>query len=99
MLADKDLTGTIAEFAFSFDRVICTSPVSPRGLSAEQLAEIFEDQGVEVMAVESNPQEAYLLASRLASEENAALFVTGSLYLIGDVLSFIQADKELEDEE
>ena len=51
------------------------------------------------MAVESNPQEAYLLASRLASEENAALFVTGSLYLIGDVLSFIQADKELEDEE
>ncbi len=99
MLADKDLTGTIAEFAFSFDRVVVTSPVSPRGLAADRLAEIFEDQGVEVMAIEPNPQEAYVLASRLAGEENAALFVTGSLYLIGDVLSFIQADKELDDEE
>ena len=99
MLADKDLSGTISEFAFGFDRVICTSPLSPRGLDAQLLAERFEDQGVEVMAVEPNPALAFELASRLAEEENSALFVTGSLYLIGDVLSLIQVERDDEDEE
>jgi folylpolyglutamate synthase/dihydropteroate synthase len=39
------------------------------------------------------------LASRLASEDKAALFVTGSLYLIGDVLAEIQSQREIDDEE
>ena len=99
MLADKDLSGTIAELAFSFDRVICTSPVSPRGLAASELASYFEEQGVDVLAVEQNPAQAYELALRLATEESAALFVTGSLYLIGDVLSTLREDRQEHDEE
>ena len=99
MLADKDLKGTIAELAKTFDQVICTQPASPRGLAASELAEICEDYGVEVLAVEPNVNAAYRLANRLAAEEKAALFVTGSLYLIGDVLKYIQDQKVDEDDE
>ena len=98
MLADKDLSGTIAEMAKSFDKVICTQPASPRGLPAAELAQICEDFGIEVLAVEPSVSEAYKLANRLAAEEKAALFVTGSLYLIGDVLKYIQ-DQRLDDED
>lgn len=99
MLSDKDLTGSVAEFAAAFDQVICTSPVSPRGLPANQLAELFEDQGVQVLAVEQSIAKAWLEANRLAAEQDAALFVSGSLYLVGDVLGLMQLDKDFEDEE
>ena len=99
MLSDKDLSGTVAELAKTFDRVICTSPRSPRGLPAGELATYFEEYGVEVIAQESDPAAAFNLASRLASEDKAALFVTGSLYLIGDVLAEIQLQREIDDEE
>jgi dihydrofolate synthase/folylpolyglutamate synthase len=99
MLADKDLSGTIAEMAKSFDQVICTQPVSPRGLPAEELAVICENYGIEVLSVEPSVTAAYKLANRLAAEEKAALFVTGSLYLIGDVLKYIQDQRVDEDDE
>ncbi|MEY3614096.1 MAG: hypothetical protein RL752_4 [Actinomycetota bacterium] len=98
MLADKDLSGTIAEMAKAFDQVVCTQPVSPRGLPAAELAQICEDYGIEVLAVEPSVSAAYKLANRLAAEEKAALFVTGSLYLIGDVLKYIQ-DQRMDDED
>jgi dihydrofolate synthase/folylpolyglutamate synthase len=98
MLADKDLSGTIAEMAKAFDQVVCTQPASPRGLPAAELAQICEDYGIEVLAVEPNVSAAYKLANRLAAEEKAALFVTGSLYLIGDVLKYIQ-DQRMDDED
>lgn len=98
MLADKDLSGTIAEMAKAFDQVVCTQPVSPRGLPAAELAQICEDYGIEVLAVEPSVSAAYKLANRLAAEEKAALFVTGSLYLIGDVLKCIQ-DQRMDDED
>lgn len=98
MLADKDLSGTIAEMAKAFDQVICTQPASPRGLPAAELAQICEDYGIEVLAVEPSVSAAYKLANRLAAEEKAALFVTGSLYLIGDVLKYIQ-DQRMDDED
>jgi dihydrofolate synthase/folylpolyglutamate synthase len=98
MLADKDLSGTIAEMAKAFDQVICTQPASPRGLPAAELAQICEDYGIEVLAVEPSVSAAYKLANRLAAEEKAALVVTGSLYLIGDVLKYIQ-DQRMDDED
>ncbi len=98
MLADKDLSGTIAEMAKAFDQVVCTQPASPRGLPAAELAQICEDYGIEVLAVEPSVSAAYKLANRLAAEEKAALFVTGSLYLIGDVLKYIQ-DQRMDDED
>jgi folylpolyglutamate synthase/dihydropteroate synthase len=98
MLADKDLSGTIAEMAKTFDQVIVTQPASPRGLPASELAQICEDYGIEVLAVEPSVSAAYKLANRLASEEKATLIVTGSLYLIGDVLKYIQ-DQRLDEED
>jgi dihydrofolate synthase/folylpolyglutamate synthase len=99
MLADKDLSGTIAELAKSFDQVICTQPASPRGLPADELAVICENYGIEVLSIEPSVTAAYKLANRLAAEEKAALFVTGSLYLIGDVLKYIQDQRLDEDDE
>ena len=99
MLADKDVSGAVAEFAAGFDSVICTQPRNARGLEAKILAEHFEDQGVEVIGVEADPLAAYELASRIASEDNAAVFVTGSLYLIGDILGELQLESEEQDEE
>ncbi len=98
MLADKDLSGTIAELAKTIDQVVVTQPASPRGLPASELAQICVDYGIEVLAIEPSVSSAYKLANRLASEEKAALIVTGSLYLIGDVLKYIQ-DQRLDEED
>jgi len=85
--------------AKSFDKVICTQPASPRGLPADELAVICENYGIEVLSIEPSVTAAYKLANRLAAEEKAALFVTGSLYLIGDVLKYIQDQRLDEDDE
>ena len=99
ILSDKDVRATAAELIGSFEQIVLTTPPGPRGLSASELAEIFEDLGFHNLVVEDNPLEAFELAKRIAAEDNAALFVTGSLYLIGEILGSIAVVEEDDDEE
>jgi dihydrofolate synthase / folylpolyglutamate synthase len=68
------------------DSVILTEPRQPRAISAAVLAEItghFAANATELTTV-SDPAEALEHALRIARPEDA-IFVTGSLYLVGDV--------------
>lgn len=92
MLSDKDVYSSATELVGVFDELVITSVPSERGSSAKELSAIFEDAGVVVSAVQEDYRSAYELASRLASESDAALFVTGSLYLVGAVLGYLQEE-------
>ena len=95
MLADKDIAAAAAELAEAFDELIVTQVEGPRALAASELAEAIREKGGKVIAVEESIPEAYAMASRLVGED--AMFVTGSLYLVGAVLEMLQ--EELNEEE
>ena len=95
MLADKDIAAAAAELAETFDELIVTEVEGPRALAAKDLAEALREKGGNVVAVESSISKAYAMASRLVGED--AMFVTGSLYLVGAVLEMLQ--EELDEEE
>lgn len=65
------------------ETVILTEPRQPRAISASLLAEITGDLAKESLIVR-DPTEALERAVELASPEDA-VFVTGSLYLVGDL--------------
>lgn len=90
MLADKDVFSSAQELVGVFERLIVTSPDSERSMSAKDLASIFEDAGVLVDEVIEDYREAYERASRLGQENLSPVFVTGSLYLVGAVLGYLQ---------
>lgn len=95
MLADKDIDSAAAVLAETFDELIVTEVEGPRALPASELASALEDKGGNVVLVESSISSAYEKASRLAGED--AMFVTGSLYLVGAVLEMLQEDLHEED--
>lgn len=99
ILSDKDVRATAAELISSFEQIVLTTAPGPRGMQARELADVFEDLGFENFIIEENPIAAFGLAQRIASEDGAALFVAGSLYLIGEILGSIAAETEDEDEE
>ena len=95
MLADKDRDSAAAVLAETFDELIVTEVEGPRALSASELAGALEEKGGNVVMVESSISGAYEKTSRLAGED--AMFVTGSLYLVGAVLEMLQEDLHEED--
>ncbi len=68
------------------DRVILTQPRQPRAISAPLLAELAGHlaRAYEIVA---DPAEALEMAIRSAQPEDA-VFATGSLYLVGDLLGY-----------
>jgi dihydrofolate synthase/folylpolyglutamate synthase len=97
ILADKDIPATAYEFAGMFDEIVVTTAPGVRGLKAEEFAEELIEQGGNVVLTLDDPGAAYARALELASQNDAALFVTGSLYLIGEILGELRED--IEDEE
>jgi len=97
ILADKDIPATAYEFAGMFDEIVVTTAPGVRGLKAEELAEELIEQGGNVVLTLDDPRAAYARALELAGQNEAALFVTGSLYLIGEILGELRED--IEDEE
>ena len=98
MLADKDVFSSALEFVGVFEHLIITSSQSERSMSANQLAEVFEDSGVFVSEVIDDFAHAYDAALRLGEETGMPVFVTGSLYLVGAVLGLVQERVEIEEE-
>jgi dihydrofolate synthase / folylpolyglutamate synthase len=79
----------IASLLFSHaEAVIFTAPRQSRAISASLLSEIAGHFAKKSFVV-SDPSQAIDLALQLAGPEDA-IFVTGSLYLVGDILGFWQ---------
>lgn len=97
ILSDKDVAATAYEFAGMFDELIVTSPTGQRGLDASEFAQELIEQGGNVVEVIQEPAVAYKKALELSSQSEAALFVTGSLYLIGEILAGLRQDSEDEE--
>ena len=97
ILADKDVAAVAYEFAGMFDELVVTAAPGVRGLAAEAFAQELISQGGNVVLVIEDAKLAYQKALELAAQNSAALFVTGSLYLIGEILGELRED--IEDEE
>jgi dihydrofolate synthase / folylpolyglutamate synthase len=86
-MRDKAIS-EIAEILFPLaDRVIATRPENPRAASPEEIRQAAARTGVEIEAVE-NVQSAVERARVLASA-GAVVVITGSIYLVGEVMSSI----------
>lgn len=89
MLEDKDIEGFLEHVIPFVDKVIATKPNNPRGLSAEALKERIIPFNKPVLHLE-NINSAIDRAFEITSEDGAILFA-GSLYMIGEVRTIIQA--------
>lgn len=94
MVADKDIDSAAKQFAEMFPRVIVTQLESERALPAEDLSSKIITHGGSVIATIPEVSKALQFASETAKSEEIALFVTGSLYLIGAVLEELQVDDD-----
>lgn len=84
-LADKDLPTMIAELSDLVADVVVTSVDSPRAMPPKELAAVFKDVlGIDAEVVEA-PLAALARAKELAGTDGAVI-VTGSLYLVGEIL-------------
>jgi dihydrofolate synthase / folylpolyglutamate synthase len=83
LAADKDAEGFVAELAKRASTIVFTDlPGSSRGRSPVELKALAESLGL-VSEVEPDAKRALKRGLELATEANAWLLITGSLYLIG----------------
>jgi folylpolyglutamate synthase/dihydropteroate synthase len=68
------------------DTLIATSPENPRTLAAGRLAEVAVACGHNYVRVVEDPRAA-LQAAKLAAAPDAVVIATGSVHLVGDLLS------------
>jgi dihydrofolate synthase/folylpolyglutamate synthase len=86
VLADKDAQGIAAAMLDRVKAVIATTPDNPRALKADALASELIAAGHQDVGVEADPRAALEQARVLAGPEGI-VFATGSVHLVGDLLS------------
>lgn len=92
VLDEKDAAGIVRALARLRPVFIVTRSSSPRSLSAAHLSEIVSAAGGDVVEVRESASEAVGTARLVASTSPAgAILITGSITLIGDVLSATRA--------
>ncbi len=79
LMGDKQLSSSIDQLAQSFDKIYLTRPNSKRAANCNQLLGYFPT-GIWI----ENPGEAV----DLAKQDGETVVVTGSLYLVGEILAF-----------
>jgi dihydrofolate synthase / folylpolyglutamate synthase len=80
VLADKDYTEMLGLLAPRADRIVFTTPASPRAKAPEELAALLGDR--EGVLVEPDPVRALEMALDLGGE---ILAVCGSIFLVGEI--------------
>jgi dihydrofolate synthase/folylpolyglutamate synthase len=85
ILADKDADGILAALSALGDHLVATSSTNERALAAEDLAARAERFFPEIDVVR-DPSAAVARARQAAGEDGAVL-VTGSLYLLADIVA------------
>ena len=86
VLEDKDAAGMLAALLGVCERAWFTAPASSRALSPAALQSLARQLGFEQVACEPVPWRALEEARRWASERGGAVLVTGSVYLVGELL-------------
>ena len=90
LAADKDAKGFVAELGERASAIVFTDlPGSSRGRPPAELKALAASLGL-ASEVEPDPKRALRRGLELASEANAWLIVTGSLYLVGALRGEIQ---------
>jgi len=85
ILDDKDAGAMLSALLERCRRIVCTAAPNPRALPPATLASLVEQLGGEAEIVRS-PREALQRARELAGPEGAVI-VTGSIYLVADLVS------------
>lgn len=94
ILSDKDVSSTAREFSNCFNSVIVTQAPGPRALAAHEFAEALEDVGVDVIEVMPDSGAAYRELLLRSEASDAIAVVSGSLYLVGEILGNLREDEE-----
>jgi dihydrofolate synthase/folylpolyglutamate synthase len=87
VLEDKDAASMLEALLARCERAWFTAPPSPRALSPAALQSLARQLGFERASCEPSPSRALAEARRWAAEHGAAVLVTGSVYLVGELLS------------
>lgn len=69
-----------------FDRIVITQLEGSRRLSADVVKSAFVSRGQADVTIYDTTQKAYAYAKELTDSMDAVLFVSGSLYLVGDIV-------------
>ncbi len=85
ILDDKDAAAMLARLVVHCEAVVCTACDSPRALPAATLASLVGQIGGASATVVADPRRALERARELAGEDGVVL-VTGSIYLIADLM-------------
>lgn len=98
MVRDKDIDAFISELDPSVSHFVVTQSASERAHSAEELAKLVGERvGHEKVTIQGNSASAIEKAkSLLNSTSKSAVLVTGSLTLVGDVLTNKQKEADLD---
>jgi len=86
VLADKDAEGIAAAMLDRVKAVIATTPDNPRALNADALASELTRAGHHNVRIEADPRAA-LEQARVLAGPGGIVFATGSVHLVGDLLS------------
>ena len=87
VLEDKDAAGMLAILLERCESAWFTAPPSPRALSPAALQSHARRLGFDSVACEQTPARALAQAQRWARACGGAVLVTGSVYLVGDLLA------------
>jgi dihydrofolate synthase / folylpolyglutamate synthase len=91
VLEDKDAAGMLAALLGVCERAWFTAPPSSRALSPAALQSLARQLSFDAVACEPTPWRALEEARRWAAQRGGAVLVTGSVYLVGDLLSRVRA--------
>ncbi len=91
VLEDKDAAAMLAALLPLCERAWFTAPPSSRALSPAALQSLARQLGFGETASEPKPSHAVRAAQRWAQEHGGGVLVTGSVYLVGEVLGRLGA--------
>ena len=90
VLEDKDAAGMLAALLGVCERAWFTAPPSSRALSPAALQSLARQLGFDAVTCEPAPWRALMQARRWAGEHRGVVLVTGSVYLVGDLLDRLE---------
>jgi dihydrofolate synthase / folylpolyglutamate synthase len=91
VLEDKDAASMLRALLPIGERAWFTAPPSSRALSPAALQSLARQLGFDAVTCESRPARALAQAQRWAREHGGEVLATGSVYLVGDLLSQLGA--------
>jgi len=97
VLEDKDAASMLAALLGACERAWFTAPVSPRALSPAALQSLARQLSFDAVTCEPQPQQALEQARRWAGEDEdgRAVLATGSVYLVGDLMRWLDTSATL----